>query len=183
MYGAYHPEYTTQRWHIFIAYFVYTWMCCFVVLYWNSALPKFTVLGGILVISCLVVTIIACGSLPHSHGGYATSDFVWREWQNSTGYESDGFVFLLGMLNGAFAVGTPDAVTHLAEEVKRLAPGSEITLPALSINRSIDRAELFLSQCSVNSPLDSSQLLRTLSPSFIQSPTLTASWIARSSFR
>jgi choline transport protein len=26
-------------------------------------------------------------------------------------------VFFLGMLNGAFAVGTPDVITHLAEEI------------------------------------------------------------------
>ena len=37
--------------------------------------------------------------------------------QSGKGYTSSGFVFLLGMLNGAFSVGTPDLVTHLAEEV------------------------------------------------------------------
>ncbi|CAG9951314.1 unnamed protein product [Clonostachys rosea f. rosea IK726] len=29
----------------------------------------------------------------------------------------DGFVFVAGMLNGAFAMGTPDATVHLAEEI------------------------------------------------------------------
>jgi choline transport protein len=55
--------------------------------------------------------------MPHSKGGYATTEFVWREWQNDTGYSSNGLVFCLGMLNGAFAVGTPDVITHLAEEI------------------------------------------------------------------
>lgn len=47
---------------------------------------------------------------------HATSAFVWTEWQADIGYPN-GFVFVAGMLNGAYAVGTPDAVAHLAEEI------------------------------------------------------------------
>jgi hypothetical protein len=49
--------------------------------------------------------------------GYGSNDFVWKEWQNMTGYSSDGFTFLAGMLNGAFAIGAIDCVTHIAEEI------------------------------------------------------------------
>lgn len=49
--------------------------------------------------------------------GHATHSFVWSDWVNDTGYSSNGFVFLAGMLNGAYAVGTPDCVSHLAEEI------------------------------------------------------------------
>jgi len=51
--------------------------------------------------------------------GHASTAFVWRDWQNQTGYTSDGFVFLAGMLNGAYAVRTPDCISHLAEEILR----------------------------------------------------------------
>lgn len=55
---------------------------------------------------------------PHTTGsGYADSSFVWAQWNNQTGYSSDGFVFMAGLLNGAYAVGTPDCVSHLAEEI------------------------------------------------------------------
>ena len=48
---------------------------------------------------------------------HASSAFVWTNWQASgLGYPA-GFVFVSGMLNGAYAVGTPDATTHLAEEI------------------------------------------------------------------
>lgn len=53
------------------------------------------------------------------HGGrpaHATSSFVWSEWHADIGYGA-GFTFVAGMLNGAFAVGTPDVTTHLAEEI------------------------------------------------------------------
>jgi len=118
MYGACHPDYTEQRWHIFICYFVYTWVPCLIVLYLNRLLPKFAAMDGILVIVGVLVTIIVCAVMILQRG-HATNDFVWRDWQNTTGYESNGFVFVLGMLNGAFTVGTPDVVSHLAEEVRR----------------------------------------------------------------
>lgn len=51
--------------------------------------------------------------------GYASSSFVWTNWSNTTGYSSNSFVFLAGMLNGAYAIGTPDCVSHLAEEIPR----------------------------------------------------------------
>jgi choline transport protein len=47
---------------------------------------------------------------------HATTAFVWEDWQADIGYPN-GFVFVAGMLNGAYAVGTPDTVTHLAEEI------------------------------------------------------------------
>jgi choline transport protein len=73
-----------------------------------------------LVIVGVIITILVCAIMPHTKGtAYASTAFVWREWENETGYTSNGFVFCLGMLNGAFAVGTPDVITHLAEEIPR----------------------------------------------------------------
>ncbi|KAL8769572.1 MAG: hypothetical protein Q9209_004504 [Squamulea sp. 1 TL-2023] len=53
----------------------------------------------------------------------ASNSFVWKDWVNSTGYSSNSFVFLLGMLNRAFTVGTPNLTSHLAEIFK---PGINI---------------------------------------------------------
>lgn len=120
MYALFHPAFETQRWHVFIAYLICIWGCCLVVLFANRALPRIEAVGGFLVLAGLFVTIIVCAVLPHTKGtGHASSKFVWRDWQNETGYSSNGFVFCLGMLNGAFAVGTPDLISHLAEEVPR----------------------------------------------------------------
>lgn len=77
-------------------------------------------LGGFLIIAGVLVTIVVCAIMPHINGiPYATNAFVWRDWENATGYTNNGFVFVLGMLNGAFAVGTADIVSHLAEEIPR----------------------------------------------------------------
>ena len=60
------------------------------------------------------------GRLPH-----ASAAFVFKDWSADIGYSSNGFVFLMGMLNGAYAIGTPDCVSHLAEEI----PKPEINVP------------------------------------------------------
>lgn len=46
----------------------------------------------------------------------APSAFVWTQWSNALGYP-DGFVFVAGMLNGAYSIGAVDVITHLAEEI------------------------------------------------------------------
>ena len=56
---------------------------------------------------------------------HASPAFVFKDWSADVGYSSNGFVFLLGMLNGAYAIGTPDCVSHLAEEI----PRPEINIP------------------------------------------------------
>jgi len=86
------------------------------VLFANRAFPVLETFGGFLIVAGVLITITVCARLPPVH---ATNAFVWTEWQNSTGYARNGFVFVLGMLNGAFAVGTPDLVSHLAEEIPR----------------------------------------------------------------
>jgi choline transport protein len=84
------------------------------------ALSTIEAVGAFFVIAGFFISVLVCAIMPHIKSlGYASNDFVWREWQNDTGYSSDGFVFCLGMLNGAFAVGTPDVITHLAEEIPK----------------------------------------------------------------
>ncbi|KAI4158502.1 MAG: hypothetical protein LQ342_007388 [Letrouitia transgressa] len=120
MYAAFHADFVTQQWHVFVSFLVITWLSCGIVLFANRILPFFESLGGFFTITGVFITIIACAVMPVVKGkGHASNDFVWRDWVNSTGYSSSGFVFLLGMLNGAYAVGTPDITTHLAEEIPR----------------------------------------------------------------
>ncbi|RDW69461.1 hypothetical protein BP6252_08481 [Coleophoma cylindrospora] len=126
MYGVMHPDYVQQRWHVFIAYLISTWLAASVVLFGNRWIPLLNNIGLFFILGGVFITILVCAIMPHTKGsGYATSSFVWSDWSNQTGYSSNGFVFLAGMLNGAYAVGTPDCVSHLSEEVpnpKRFIP-------------------------------------------------------------
>ncbi|CAE7220057.1 Amino acid transporter [Pyrenophora teres f. teres] len=131
MYGLFHPGYAFQRWHVFIAYLLITWISCFIVMFANRALPKLTQIGLFFILFGVFITIMVCAIMPSRTGkGYASTDFVLREWQNQTGWSSNGFVFCAGMLNGAFGVGTPDCVSHLAEELP--SPRRNIPLAILA---------------------------------------------------
>ena len=120
MYAAFHPEFVAQRWHVFVSFLAITWISYATVLLANRLLPMCELLGGFFTITGVFISIVVCAAMPKANGKpHASNSFVWKDWVISTGYSSDGFVFLLGMLNGAFAVGTPDITTHLAEEIPK----------------------------------------------------------------
>ncbi|KAJ5509868.1 amino acid/polyamine transporter I [Penicillium expansum] len=117
-YALFHPGFEPQRWQVFLSYLIVCWGCCFTVMFANRALPFINRIGSFLILGGLLATILVCAIMPSRNGrGYASNAFVWKDWNNDTGYSSNTFVFLSGMLNGAFAVGTPDCVTHIAEEI------------------------------------------------------------------
>ncbi|KAJ5213633.1 hypothetical protein N7449_000802 [Penicillium cf. viridicatum] len=91
-YALYHPDFTPQRWHVFVCYLIISWLCCFTVMFCQRALPLISRIGSFFIVAGFVITVLT--------GGY-----------------SDGFTFLAGMLNGAFAIGAIDCVTHIAEEI------------------------------------------------------------------
>ncbi|KAI4180261.1 MAG: hypothetical protein L6R41_007348 [Letrouitia leprolyta] len=125
MYAVMHDGFETKQWHVFITYLMITWIVCLINLYMNRALPPIETIGGFTVIAGVFISILVCAIMPHVNDQpYASNYTVWRDWQNTTGWSSSGFAFLLGMLNGAYAVGTPDLVSHLAEEVPN--PSSNI---------------------------------------------------------
>ena len=117
MWAIFHPAYLVQRWHVFIIYEIFTVLCFSVTIFCNRALPMIQLIGGWLTVGGCVVTVVVC--LVMARGRYATDEAVWVEWTNGVGWSSNGFVFCLGMLNGAFSVGVPDLVAHMAEEVPR----------------------------------------------------------------
>ena len=111
---------------MFISYLIVTWCSVSVVLFANRALPVINNISVFLLVAGLLVTVVVCAVLPgRNDSGYASNDFVWKDWSADIGYSSNGFVFLAGMLNGAYAVGTPDCLSHLAEEI----PRPEVNVP------------------------------------------------------
>jgi choline transport protein len=113
IYSLYHLDYSPQRWQIFIAYLGVTWTVCAVVLFGQRILPRIANTCAFLCLTIWFVTVMVCAIMPSQTGkGYASNAFVWQNWDNQTGYSSNGFVFCAGMLNGAFAIGTPDGATH-----------------------------------------------------------------------
>lgn len=116
LYVIYHQStYVYEAWHVYVAYVLITWFCVAVVVFVNRVIPHTQTVGMFFVIVGGIVSIIVIAAMPKQH---ASNYFVWGSFKenNITGWQ-DGVAFLLGVLNGAFTIGTPDAITHMAEEL------------------------------------------------------------------
>lgn len=126
MYAVNHPGFEAQSWHVFVTYIIATWLACALVCFANSAMPHLNTFGIFAVLAGFFVTVIVVAAMPGRDGRppHATSSFVWKEWSAALGYP-DGFVFIAGMVNGAYSLGAVDPLTHLAEEI----PNPEHNVP------------------------------------------------------
>lgn len=81
----------------------------------NRLLPAINQAGLFLVIVGGIITVIVVAAMPRQH---ASNSAVWGDFvaNNAAGWPP-GVTFLTGVLNGAFTIGTPDAVTHISEEL------------------------------------------------------------------
>jgi amino acid transporter len=116
MYITYHGDtYEPQAWHVYVAYLLILWFCAAFVIFANRFIPATQNAGMFFVIVGGIITIIVISAMSKQH---ASNYLVWGSFEenNLTGY-SGGLAFLLGVLNGAFTIGTPDAITHMAEEL------------------------------------------------------------------
>jgi choline transport protein len=121
LYLVYHPDFDLQPWHVYIAYILLTIVCVAFCVFFNRFIPKLQDAGLFIILVGGFVTIVVLAAMPQQHASTAT---VWRDWENQTGW-GGGVAFLTGVLNGAFTIGTPDGITHLAEEL----PNPKTDLP------------------------------------------------------
>ncbi|KAH8203993.1 hypothetical protein TruAng_001804 [Truncatella angustata] len=115
MYATYHPDYVGEAWHVYVAYILVLWISAAVVIFANKLVPYTQQAGMFFVLAGGIITIIVIAAMPKQH---ASNTFVWNSFEenNVTGWVG-GVAFLTGVLNGAFTVGTPDSITHMAEEL------------------------------------------------------------------
>ncbi|OOQ85476.1 putative choline transport protein [Penicillium brasilianum] len=113
LYQLWHPDYTSQPWHVFVVFVVLTWSAALFVQFGNKILPLYTKVGLFVNLGVWFVVVICIAALPKTH---STNSFVWKEYTNLTGWPT-GVSFILGLVGPAFAIGTIDSSTHMAEEV------------------------------------------------------------------
>ncbi|KAK1996431.1 choline transporter [Colletotrichum falcatum] len=108
-------DYVSQPFHIYIGYLIILWASAAFVIFANKYAPYTQHAGTFFVLIGGGIVIIMLAAVPKSR---ASNHFVWASFDenNATGWPG-GIAFLLGVLNGAFTIGTPDSVTHMAEEL------------------------------------------------------------------
>ncbi|OJJ40951.1 hypothetical protein ASPWEDRAFT_64277 [Aspergillus wentii DTO 134E9] len=108
------PTVQFHPWQVFIAFQLVNWICCAIVCFGNRFIPVINRIALILSLCGLLITVIVLAAMPKRHASNAD---VWTTFDNETGGWSDGICFMTGLLNAAFAVGVPDCISHLSEEV------------------------------------------------------------------
>lgn len=112
------PGYTVETWHVFLIFQAMN----FLMVMYNIFLLKRTIwlqdVGFFLSLIAFFVITITC--LAESNPKQS-SDFVWREFVNTSGWSSDGVVFLTGLVNPNFIFSGLDGAIHLAEECTNAA--------------------------------------------------------------
>jgi len=94
MYALMHPDFEQKPWHLYVAYLLVTWFCVALNVWGNRILPALHTAGLVLICTGGPATIIVLAAAPRKH---ATSAFVWKDWNNTTGWSNAG-AFLAGTL-------------------------------------------------------------------------------------
>ncbi|KAH8912439.1 gaba permease [Coniochaeta sp. PMI_546] len=114
--ALFNPDYEAKAWHQFLIYIGFTLFALVVNAFLTRILPFFTKaafiwsLAGFVIIS---ITVLACAS-----PNYQSGEFVYGNFINEVGWP-DGAAWLLGLLQGAFALTGFDATVHMIEEIPR----------------------------------------------------------------
>ncbi|KAK8107569.1 amino acid/polyamine transporter I [Apiospora kogelbergensis] len=125
------PDYEEKAWHQFLIYIAFTLIALVINAFGTRLLPLITKaaffwsVSGFVIIS---ITILSCAS-----PNYQSAKFVYGSFINNVGWP-DGLAWLLGLLQGAFALTGFDGVAHMIEEIPHpQIQGPRIMLYAIGI--------------------------------------------------
>lgn len=112
--SLYDPNYEAQRWQQFLIYIGWTLFALVINIWLTRILPYITQAAFYWSISGFVIICIVI--LATASPNYQSASFVYGNFINETGWP-DGLSWLLGLLQGAFALTAFDSVAHMIEEI------------------------------------------------------------------
>lgn len=122
----FHPDFLIKPWQQYLIYLAWTVIAFVVNAFMNRLLPylnKGAFMWSVGGFAIICITVLACSS-----GEFASADFVFTEFLNTTGWP-DGISWLLGLLQGGFGITGYDAVAHMIEEI----PNASVEGPKIMI--------------------------------------------------
>lgn len=127
-----HPDtYHTKPWHQFLIYIGYTLAAFFINAFSNRLLPYFNkaaFLWSLAGFTIICITVLACATPNYQPGSFVFGGFI-----NQVNWP-DGLSWLLGLLQGAFALTGFDATIHMIEEIPNpTVEGPKIMIYAILI--------------------------------------------------
>lgn len=110
------PGYESKAWHQFLIYIAYTLAAFFLNAFANRLLPYFNkaaFLWSLSGFTIICITVLACATPNYQSGSFVFGGFI-----NDVSWP-DGLAWMLGLLQGAFALTGFDATIHMIEEIPR----------------------------------------------------------------
>ncbi|KAI5812304.1 amino acid/polyamine transporter I [Pyronema omphalodes] len=109
---------TLQRWYVFVAFEIILWSCVCIVIFANRFLPQINKIAMWISLFGWFISVMVLVITPKTHAPHRQ---VWREFHDyhHVAPGRPGLVFMIGLINAAFAVGTPDCQSHIAEEIQQ----------------------------------------------------------------
>ncbi|PSN73212.1 amino acid transporter [Corynespora cassiicola Philippines] len=109
--------YAPERWQGLLFYWAILLYGAALNIWGSRLLPTANLLSGVLHIAGFLTILIVLGVMSPKN----TSDFVFLEVTNSSGWSNDGISWLVGLLSAVYPLLGYDAACHLAEEMPNAA--------------------------------------------------------------
>ncbi|EYB29088.1 hypothetical protein FG05_11111 [Fusarium graminearum] len=112
--SAWHPDWNQERWHQYLIYVALIWIATSANIFMSRWIPLFNKMVFVLSVLTLSATTITLFVVTKNH---ASSEFIFKDTTNRTGWSSDGFAFMLAVGNAVYAFLGSDCGAHLCEEI------------------------------------------------------------------
>ncbi|KAK5237887.1 hypothetical protein LTR47_000980 [Exophiala xenobiotica] len=120
-------SYVIKDWHIWLCYVAVIWTACTLVIVGSRILPAFNNFMMYFSFAALIatfITLLACAA-----PNYRSTTWVFATTSNATGWNSDGFAFVLAILNALYGFLGVDAGAHMCEEI----PNPTVNVPKVIV--------------------------------------------------
>lgn len=107
------PDFVAKDWQVFVAFQLVN-VLGFLMNCYGKLLPLFA--KAALYISLLSYFTITIAVLACSSGNYRDASFVFKDFDNMTGWSSAAIAFIVGLVNPNWCFSCLDSATHMAEE-------------------------------------------------------------------
>ncbi|KAI7281358.1 amino acid permease [Hortaea werneckii] len=112
--ALYHPGMTIQTWQTSVAYESLNMITALVVLYGNKLIPSLNRFSLFYLQIGYFTVMVSVAAFAPKH---QSSEYVFRTWINTTGWENQVICFTTGLVNPLYSLGGLDGVSHITEEM------------------------------------------------------------------
>lgn len=113
--GIWYPSYESKSWQLYLVFVALLWIATSLNIFAPNFIPLFNKMMfflAILVLSSTTITLFVV-----ARNNHASASFMFVDVVNRTGWDSDGFAFVLAVSNAVYSFLGSDCAAHLCEEI------------------------------------------------------------------